>query len=143
GMNSRVTLDAFGDRRFAGKVRRIAPYVLDREKQARTVDVEVKFTIPGDIRQLLAGYSADVEIILDVRESTLRIPTEAVLEGNRVLVYLPDTKVIRERTFKSGISNWYYTEVISGLKPDELVVVNVDRVGMKDGAKAVLSEEEQ
>jgi HlyD family secretion protein len=51
--------------------------------------------------------------------------------------------VIREGTFKSGISNWYYTEVISGLKPDDLVVVNVDRVGMKDGAKAVLSEEEQ
>ncbi|MGD2030635.1 MAG: efflux RND transporter periplasmic adaptor subunit [Desulfobacterales bacterium] len=143
GMNSRVTLDAFGDRRFAGKVRRIAPYVMDREKQARTVDVEVEFTIPNDIRQLLAGYSADVEIILDVRENTLRIPTEAVLEGNRVLVYLPDTQVIREGTFKSGISNWYYTEVISGLKPDDLVVVNVDRVGMKDGAKAVLSEEEQ
>ena len=143
GMNSRVTLDAFGDRRFSGKIRRIAPYVLDREKQARTVDVEVKFTIPSDIRQMLAGYSADVEIILDVRENTLRIPTEAVLEGNRVLVYLPDTKVIKERTFKSGISNWYYTEVISGLKPDELVVVNVDRVGMKDGAKAVLSEGEQ
>ena len=61
GMNSRVSLDAFGDRRFAGKVRRIAPYVLDREKQARTVDVEVKFTIPSDIRQMLAGYSADVE----------------------------------------------------------------------------------
>jgi len=140
GMNSRVSLDAFGDRRFAGKVRRIAPYVLDREKQARTVDVEVKFNIPSDIRQMLAGYSADVEIILDVRENTLRIPTEAVLEGNRVLVYLPDTKVIKERTFKSGISNWYYTEIISGLKPDELVVVNLDRVGMKDGAKAVLSE---
>jgi len=143
GMNSRVSLDAFGDRRFAGKVRRIAPYVLDREKQARTVDVEVNFTIPSDIRQMLAGYSADVEIILDVRENTLRIPTEAVLDGNRVLVYLPDTKVIKERMFKSGISNWYYTEVISGLKPDELVVVNVDRVGMKDGAKAVLSEGEQ
>jgi HlyD family secretion protein len=143
GMDSRVTLDAFGDRRFSGKVRRIAPYVLDREKQARTVDVEVKFTIPADIRQMLAGYSADVEIILDVRENTLRIPTESVLEGNRVLVYLPDTQVIKERTFISGISNWYYTEVISGLKPDELVVVNVDRVGMKDGAKAVLSEGEQ
>ncbi|MEA1948734.1 MAG: efflux RND transporter periplasmic adaptor subunit [Thermodesulfobacteriota bacterium] len=143
GMNSRVTLDAFGDRRFSGKIRRIAPYVLDREKQARTVDVEVKFTIPSEIRQMLAGYSADVEIILDVRENTLRIPTEAVLEGNRILVYLPDNKMIKERTFKSGISNWYYTEVISGLKPDELVVVNVDRGGMKDGAKAVLSEGEQ
>ena len=89
GMTARVSLDAFGDRRFAGKVRRIAPYVLDREKQARTVDVEVEFTLPEDIRKMLAGYSADVEIILDVRQNTLRIPTEAVLEGNRVFVYLP------------------------------------------------------
>ena len=141
GMTARVTLDVFGDHRFAGKVRRIAPYVLDREKQARTVDVEVEFTLPTDIRKMLAGYSADVEIILDVRETTLRIPTEAVLEGNRVFVYLPDNKVIRERTFKSGISNWYYTEVLSGLKPDQQVVVNVDRAGIKDGAKAVLSQE--
>ncbi|NVM56783.1 MAG: efflux RND transporter periplasmic adaptor subunit, partial [Desulfobacterales bacterium] len=77
GMRARVSLDAFGDRRFDGKVRRIAPYVLDREKQARTVDVEVEFSNPEDIRQLLAGYSADVEIILDVHRDTLRIPTEA------------------------------------------------------------------
>jgi HlyD family secretion protein len=141
GMTARVSLDAFGDRRFTGKVRRIAPYVLDREKQARTVDVEVEFTIPTDIREMLAGYSADVEIILDVRKNTLRIPTEAVLEGNRVFVYLPDKKVIRERTFKSGISNWYYTEVISGLDPNQQMVVNVDRSGIKDGAKAVVSQE--
>jgi len=143
GMPARISLDAFGDRRFAGKVLRIAPYVLDREKQARTVDVEVQFTIPEDIRQLLAGYSADVEIILDIRENTLRIPTEAVLEGDRVFIYLSEDKKIKERTFKSGISNWYYTEVISGLKPNELVVVNVDRVGMKDGAAAVESKEER
>jgi multidrug efflux pump subunit AcrA (membrane-fusion protein) len=136
-------MDAFGDRRFDGKVRRIAPYVLDREKQARTVDVEVQFTVSEDIRLMLAGYSADVEIILDVRENTLRIPTEAVLEGDRVFVYLPDNKVIKERTFKSGISNWYFTEVISGLKPDELVVVNVDRAGMKDGVTAMVSKEER
>ena len=141
GMTARVSLDAFGDRHFEGNVRRIAPYVLDREKQARTVDVEVEFTTPDDIREMLAGYSADVEIILDVRKNTLRIPTEAVLEGNRVFVYLPDKKLIRERTFKSGISNWYYTEVISGLDPDQQVVVNVDRSGIKDGAKVVISQE--
>lgn len=126
GMTARVSLDAFGDRSFPGKVRRIAPYVLDREKQARTVDVEVEFTLPEDIRKMLAGYSADVEIILDVRQNTLRIPTTAVLDGDRVFVYLPGDKVIKARTFKSGISNWYYTEVISGLKPDEQVVINVD-----------------
>jgi HlyD family secretion protein len=141
GMAARVSLDAFGDRRFSGKVRRIAPYVLDREKQARTVDVEVQFDLPKDIRQMLAGYSADVEIILAVRNNTLRIPTQAVLEGNHVFIYLPDKKKIKGRTFKSGISNWDYTEVLSGLKPNELVVVNVDRAGMKDDAAAVVSNE--
>lgn len=140
GMNARVTLDAFGDHRFAGTVSRIAPYVLDREKQARTVDVEVNFTVSKDINQMLAGYSADVEIILDVRKETVRIPTEAVLEGNRVFVFLSDKKVIKERSFKSGISNWYYTEVVSGLKPGERVVVNVDRSGIKDGAAAIISK---
>jgi HlyD family secretion protein len=143
GMPARVSLDAFGDRRFPGKVRRISPYVLDREKQARTVDVEVQFTIPEDIRKMLAGYSADVEIILNVRQNTLRIPTAAVLDGDRVFVYLPDSKVIKARTFKSGISNWNYTEVLSGLKPDEQVVINADAAGMKDNAAAVISKEER
>jgi len=143
GMTARVSLDAFGDRRFPGKVRRIAPYVLDREKQARTVDVEVQFTMEEDIRKMLAGYSADVEIILDVRKNTLRIPTSAVMDGDRVFVYLPGAKKIKTRDFKSGIANWYYTEVISGLKPDEMVVVNVDAAGMKDNAAAVISKEER
>lgn len=142
GMAARVSLDAFGHHRFNGKVRRMAPYVLDREKQARTVDVEVEFTKPTEIRDLLAGYSADVEIILDVRHDTLRIPTEAVLDGKRVFVYLPDQQIIEERTFQGGISNWDRTEVISGLKLDELVVVNVDLAGVKDGAHAVLAKKE-
>ena len=143
GMDARVSLDAFGDRRFPGKVRRIAPYVLDREKQARTVDVEVEFTMPEDIRKMLAGYSADVEIILDIRHNTLRIPTSSVLDGDRVFVYLPGDKVIKAREFKSGISNWNYTEVISGLKLNELVVINVDTDGMKDNVAAVISKEER
>jgi HlyD family secretion protein len=142
GMPARVSLDALGDRRFEGVVRRIASYVLDREKQARTVDVEVEFARPDNIRELLAGYSADVEIILDVRPNALRVPTEAVLDGNRVFVYLSDQGILEARTFKSGISNWDYTEVISGLKLNERVVVNVDQPGVKDGAPAALVTEE-
>lgn len=142
GMPARVSMDALGDRRFEGKVRRIASYVLDREKQARTVDVEVEFARPDNVRQLLAGYSADVEIILDVRPSALRVPTEGVLDRNRVFIYKPDEGILEERTFKSGISNWDYTEVISGLKLNELVVVNVDEPGVHDGARAVVATEE-
>jgi len=140
GQQARVTLDAFGDRRFEGKVRRIADYVLDVEKQARTVDVEVEFVNPEDIEQLLAGYSADVEIILEVRQNTLRIPTEALMDGNRVYVYQPEEKTVAQRTVSTGTANWDNTEILEGLAEDEQVVTSVDREGLADGVDAVIDK---
>jgi HlyD family secretion protein len=137
GKPARMTLDAFGERHFPGTVRRIAAYVLDLEKQARTVEVEVEFSNKEDIRQLLAGYSADVEVILDARVDTLRIPTEAVLEGNTVYVLVPAEELLEERKIETGMSNWDWTEVTSGLKQGELVVTSVDKEGIKDGAFAM------
>jgi len=143
GMPARIRMDAFGDLSFEGKVRRIAAYVLDLEKQARTVDVEVEFINQKDIKHLLAGYSADIEVILDVHKDTLRIPTYAVLDNERVFVYHLDSRQIEERTIKTGISNWDYTEVITGLKAGELVITTVDREGIKDGAKAIINNGEK
>jgi HlyD family secretion protein len=111
--------------------------VLEVEKQARTVDVEVEFTNPGDVKALLVGYSADVEIILDIREEVVRVPTQALLEGSRVLVYSDNQGTLEERRLQTGISNWEYTEVRSGLQPGEQVVVSAERKGVVPGAKAV------
>jgi HlyD family secretion protein len=136
GQLARVTLDAFRERRFEGRVRRVSDYVLDVEKQARTVDVEVEFVNPGDIAQLLAGYSADVEIILDVRRDTLRIPTETVVEGNRVYVFDEASNTIAMREIETGTSNWDHTEVLDGVQEGELVVTSVEREGLADGVAA-------
>jgi HlyD family secretion protein len=143
GMPARITMDAFKDRHFEGRVRRIADYVLDIEKQARTVEVEVAFDRAEDIAQLLAGYSADIEVILDVRHDVVRVPTEAVMEGRQVFVFDSEAASGRlaARTIRAGLANWQWTEVIEGLAPDERVVVNVDTPGLKDGAGAVLIEE--
>jgi HlyD family secretion protein len=134
GQRARITLDAFARQHFAGVVRRVADYVLDIEKQARTVDVEVEFTDPQDLERLLAGYSADVEVILGARPDALRVPTEAVLEDTRVYVFLPEQGVLEARTVRTGMSNWDYTEVVSGLEEGERVVTSVDRAGVVDGA---------
>jgi HlyD family secretion protein len=136
GMPARIALDAFPGRRFEGRVVRIAPYVLDVEKQARTVSVDVDFVDPDNGVTLLAGYSADVEIVLDAHDKVLRVPTEAVLQGNRVLVYDPDTKRLAERHIEAGLSNWEFTEVRSGLQRGERVVVSVGREGVKAGVRA-------
>jgi HlyD family secretion protein len=140
-MPARITLDAFKSRRFAGRVRRIADYVLDVEKQARTVDVEAAFTDKGDFADLLAGYSADVEIILEVRHDVVRVPSEAILDGRQVFVYQPQPGIVQRREIKTGLANWDWTEVLEGLQPDEQVVVNVDNPDLKDQAAAVLLEE--
>jgi HlyD family secretion protein len=135
GMPGRITLDAFRGQHFPGKVRRIAPYVLALEKQARTVEVEVEFDDPGDARHLLVGYSADIEIVVAGRADVLRVPTTAIQPGNRVLV-LGAGDVLEERTVETGLSNWEYTEVRSGLQRSERVVTSLERAGAKAGARA-------
>ncbi len=137
GMPATISLDAFPQRRFAGNVRRVAPYVLDREKQARTVDVEVAFANPEDTRGMLPGYSTDISVILEQRDDVVRVPTEAVLEGDKVMLF-SSAGVLRERRIKTGLSNWAYTEVRGGLEAGDKVVVSVDRDGVVDGAHAEL-----
>lgn len=134
GQPSRITLDAIKGRSFPGKVRRIAPYVLDLEKQARTVEVEVEFDKLADNENLLVGYSADVEIIHDARQNVLRIPTQAMLEGNRVLLYGANG-VLEERKLETGLSNWEYVEVASGLSEGDRIVTSLDRSGVKAGVR--------
>jgi HlyD family secretion protein len=142
GMSARIALDAFSGRTFPGEVRRIADYVLDREKQARTVDIEVIFTEPKDMALLLPGYSADAEVVIDAKEDAIRVPSEAVIENERLFVYLPEEGIIRERHIVVGLSNWDLTEIVEGVKEGEQVVLTVDRQGVEDGVRAVAEQEE-
>jgi len=136
GMLARITLDAVANRHFLGAVDRIAPYVQEQEKQARTVEVEALFANPDEYKDLIPGYSADIEIIVDQRKDVLRVPTEAVLEGVRVLVYPPSGGILEERKIETGLSNWQFTEVVSGLSEAERVVVSVERPGVEAGVLA-------
>lgn len=136
GMPVWISLDAFGSQRFAGRVERIAPYVLDLAKQARTVDLDVIFLDDDVLDSLLAGYSADVEVVLEVRKGVLRIPTPAVSEDGRVFVLDGEQGVLGRRAVETGLSNWVYTEVLSGLEPGDLVVTSPGQEGVEDGARA-------
>lgn len=134
GQVARITLDAIKGKSFAGKVKRIAPYVLELEKQARTVEVEVAFAERPSEENLLVGYSADVEIVHEVRANVLRVPTQALLEGKHVLLYRADG-VLEDRVVKTGLANWDQTEVTEGLKEGDQLVISLDRAGVKAGVK--------
>lgn len=124
GQKARITIDALANQTFSGSVRRIAPYVTEIEKQARTVEVEVNF-IENTQRVLLVGYSADVEVITDQHEQVLRIPTQAIRQRNKVWV-LNQQDRLEERALEIGLSNWVYTEVTSGLQEGDQVLIASD-----------------
>lgn len=140
GLDARITLDAFPDHPFPATVHRISPYIMDVEKQARTVDVEVYFKNVIGEQNLLPGYSADAEIILNVKQNTPRVPTEAIFEKQFVYVYQSDGETIEKREIKTGLSNWSFTEIISGLNVGDSVVTSIGVEGIEDGARVKLEK---
>ncbi len=135
GLPVRITLEAIPGKVFAGTVRRVAPYITAVEKQARTVAVDVDFVDANEARGMLVGYSTDVEIVLATRAEVLRIPSGALREGGKVLVVEGDTLV--ERTLQTGVANWEFTEVVSGLDAGERIVTSLEREGVAAGAKVL------
>ena len=141
GQAVRITFDALPKQSFPGKVKRVAPYVSAVEKQARTVDIEATLDIGADTTapRLLVGYSADVEVVLALREKVVRVPTSALQEGERVLLASADG-TLQERKLKTGLSNWEFTEVLEGLTAGDKVVTSLEREGVKPGAHFVVDE---
>jgi HlyD family secretion protein len=137
GQPVRISLDALPKQSFAGKVRRVAPYVTAVEKQSRTVDIEATFDDPARAGRLLVGYSADVEVVLDAREDVLRVPTAALLEGGRVLVVGADGR-LEERKITAGLANWEYTQALAGISAGERIVTSLERPGVKAGAAVMI-----
>ena len=140
GMKANITMDAFGEEEFLATVTRVAPYVLDLERQARTVEIEATFDNPQ--QYLLPGYSADVTIIIDTSQETLGLPTQAIMRGDKVYV-IGDDNVIENRQLETGLSNWEFTEIISGLDLDDRIVLSVDRAGVKDGATVEIEKSDE
>lgn len=139
GQTVRISFDALPKQTFPGKVKRVAPYVSAVEKQARTVDIEATLDADKAPPSLLVGYSADVEVILAVRDKVLRVPTSALQEGARVLVAAPDG-TLQERKIKTGLTNWEFTEVLEGLAAGDRVVTSLEREGVKAGAVYVVDD---
>ncbi len=139
GQKARVTLDPYPNRSFEGHVSRVAPYVQDIVEQNRTLEVEVDFDDASFARTLLPGTSADVEVILRSVQNVLRLPTYALLEGDRVLVF--NGGHLQAKSVKTGLRNWEYAEVSEGLGEGDRVVVSLDRAEVKEGVRAVIRDE--
>jgi HlyD family secretion protein len=139
GLPVRVSLAPFPGQFFHGELVRVAPFVEDIQGQNRTVNVEAELTDKAFSKLLLPGTSADLEVILDLRENVLRIRTYALMEGNSVL-FLNGNRLSAHRV-EVGLRNWEFVEIRSGLNEGDQIAVSLDRPEVKDGALVTVTDE--
>ncbi len=138
GQEVRISVDSRRGQSFAGRLVRVAPYVLDLVEQNRTVEIEAKFDDLEAVGSLLPGTSADVEVIIERRADVLRVPSTAVADGRRVLVVVEG--VLEEREVVSGLGNWRTTEVLEGLSEGEVVVILRRSAKLQPGVEVEIKE---
>ena len=123
GLPARITLDPYAGVTWQGTVTRVAPFVNDVLQQNRTLEIEVALRPASGDPVPKPGVSSDVEVVIQHKDDVLRVPTSALLEGHRVLLVERGKVVSRE--VKTGLHNWDWTEVVSGLSGGETVVASL------------------
>jgi len=125
GQPARIKVESFKDKTFNGKVTKISPMGVEKDN-VTTFEVRVSINNPGG--ELKAEMTANAEIILEEHKNVLQIPEGAIIydKDKKAAVEIPDPHAKdgkRKLAVNIGISNGAKTEVLSGLKENDQVVL--------------------
>jgi len=126
GLPVRIYVEAYPDEPFKAELIRISP--LGREEED-IINFEIRATVVDSADRLRVGMSADAELILEEHENVLVIPEGAIIyEDGKTYVNIQDDSVEegkRKIEITKGISDGLKTEVLSGLKEGQVVVLPI------------------
>ena len=120
GAKARVSINAYPDKTFEGKVTYVYPTL---KAETRTVPVRVELSNPGLL--LKPGMFAQMELQVAGIAQVITVPVSAVIDsGTRqiVLIQLKEGR-FEPREVKLGARSDTHVAVVSGVKEGELVVV--------------------
>jgi HlyD family secretion protein len=125
GQPARIKVESFKDKTFNGKVTKISPMGVEKDN-VTTFEVRVSINNPGG--ELKAEMTANAEILLEEHKSVLQVPEGSIIYDNqkKASVEIPDPKGKegkRKVPVTIGISNGAKTELLSGLKEGDQVVL--------------------
>jgi HlyD family secretion protein len=125
GQSARITVEAFKDLKFTGKVTKISPMGVEKDN---VTTFEVRVSISNKSRKLLATMTANAEIVLEERKGVLAIPEGAIIykKDRSTEVEIPDATAQtgkRRVPVTTGISNGSKTEVAKGLSQGQQVIL--------------------
>jgi membrane fusion protein (multidrug efflux system) len=114
-----VRVAAYPEEEFRGAVYFVAPQV---DPATRTVLVKAR--VPNAEGRLRPGMFADLDLILRVRERAVLVPdTALMLQAESASVYVVAADgTAQARQVQTGVRQAQWVEVVSGLKPGEVVV---------------------
>lgn len=145
GQGVDITIDAFPDQVFDGKVTRIDPQTT-AEQNVTYVHVEVEIDMPDP--RLKPGMSANCDFVVERKKDVIGVPPEALREGEdgstvsllvdkepRLLT--PSVKVVPMKVGKRLVTKWMVPrKVEAGLEGNEAVEI---KSGLKEGEVIVTS----
>ena len=125
GQTARIKVESFKDKTFNGKVTKISPMGVEKDN-VTTFEVRVSITNPEGL--LKAAMTANAEVILEEHKGVLQIPEGAILydKDKKASVEVPDPSAKdgkKKVAVNIGISNGAKTELLSGLKEGDQVVL--------------------
>lgn len=138
GMKVYVTLDAYGDEKFEGRIARIYPTI---NNATRTFQVEV--SIPNYDERVRPGMFARVTLPYATVDRVIisdRAVNKLMGSGDRyVFIYNPADSTVRYSKVELGQRMDYEYEVLSGVEDGEQVVV-LGQLGITSGEKVELNK---
>lgn len=122
---ARIKVESFKDKTFDGRVTKISPMGTEKDN-VTTFEVRVSVTNPGG--ELKANMTANAEIVLEEHKNVLIIPEGSLMydKDKKASVEVPDPKGKdgrRKVEVQVGISNGSKTELLSGLKKGDKVIL--------------------
>jgi HlyD family secretion protein len=125
GQPARIKVESFKDKTFTGKVTKISPMGVEKDN-VTTFEVRVSINNPEGV--LKAMMTANAEIILEEHKNVLQIPEGSIIydKDKKASVEIPDPKAKdgkKKLAVNIGISNGAKTELLSGLKEGDQVVL--------------------
>ena len=124
GQSASVRVDAFPDRRFAARVRQIAPRA---EKVNNVTSFEVKLELLQPPPELRIGMTADIDFNTGTLASRTLVPTVAVVteEGRPGVLLVGKGNQPTFRPVSLGASSGRDTQILEGLKPGERIFIDL------------------
>lgn len=124
GISANLKAGAIPDEKIVGYVSEIAPKA-NREGNTTLFDIEISIT-NANPDKLRAGYSVNAEIIIDRADDVLMVPERLIIYSNETtyveVQHHSENETIEMREISVSLSDGMNTQVLSGLKENELIV---------------------